>query len=101
MTSFPQLSNFRVSPRHRRGLSRFGYSPLAPKAEGWRSYVVDHTDRDGLVEKYRGAESVDPTKIESVDFVWTQGALSDAVPVEHHGSFDVFIASHVVEHIPD
>jgi hypothetical protein len=30
------------------------YSPLAPKADGWRSYVVDHTDRDGLVEKYRG-----------------------------------------------
>jgi hypothetical protein len=77
------------------------YSPLAPKADGWRSYVVDHTDRDGLVEKYRETESVDPAKIEPVDFVWTQGALSDAVPVEHHGSFDVFIASHVVEHIPD
>ena len=26
MTSFPQLSNCRFSPRHRRGLSRFGYS---------------------------------------------------------------------------
>ena len=25
MTSFPQLSNFLFSPRHRRGLSRFGY----------------------------------------------------------------------------
>ena len=25
MTLFPKLSNFRFSPRHRRGLSRFGY----------------------------------------------------------------------------
>jgi len=25
MTLFPQLSNFLFSPRHRRGLSRFGY----------------------------------------------------------------------------
>jgi hypothetical protein len=26
MTLFPQLSNFLFSPRHRRGLSRFGYT---------------------------------------------------------------------------
>jgi hypothetical protein len=25
MTLFPKLSNFRISPRPRRGLSRFGY----------------------------------------------------------------------------
>ena len=30
MTSFPQLSNFLFSPRHRRGLSRFG-KPNAPR----------------------------------------------------------------------
>jgi 2,4-dienoyl-CoA reductase-like NADH-dependent reductase (Old Yellow Enzyme family) len=29
MTSFPQLSNCRLSPRLRRGLSRFGYPDVA------------------------------------------------------------------------
>jgi hypothetical protein len=57
------------------------YNPLTPKAEGWNSFVIDHADRDGLIKKYGHDPSVDVTKIESVDFVWTQGALSDAVPV--------------------
>jgi SAM-dependent methyltransferase len=44
---------------------------------------------------------VDPDLIEPVDFVWTGGALSDPVPTEHRGTFDAFIASHVIEHTPD
>ena len=39
--------------------------------------------------------------IEPVDFVWNEEALSDSIPAEHHGTFDVFLASHVIEHIPD
>jgi hypothetical protein len=31
MTSFPQLSNFLVSPRHRRGLSRLGQVPAGAR----------------------------------------------------------------------
>lgn len=54
-----------------------------------------------LVEKYRNDPSVDAAKIEDVDFIWTGGPLADAVPVEHHGTFDVFVASHVLEHVPD
>jgi SAM-dependent methyltransferase len=77
------------------------YNPLTPKAEGWNSYVLDHADQDGLINKYRGVPSVDISKIEPVDFVWTGSALSDAVPVEHHGTFDVLLASHVFEHVPD
>jgi hypothetical protein len=77
------------------------YNPLAPKAQGWRSYALDHADRDSLVEKYRHDPSVNVEMIERVDFVWTGGPLVNAVPVEHHGTFDVFVACHVLEHIPD
>jgi SAM-dependent methyltransferase len=44
---------------------------------------------------------VDVDRIEEVDFVWRDGPLSGAVPSELHGTFDAFIASHVIEHAPD
>lgn len=77
------------------------FNPLVPKHEGWMVSSVDHADRNGLVEKYRNDPSVNVAMIEPVDFVWTGEALSDSVPPEHHGTFDVFLASHVIEHIPD
>jgi Methyltransferase domain len=76
-------------------------NPLAPKADGWNSYSIDHADQAGLREKYKNDPSVDPLKIERVDFVWTQGSLSDAVATGHVGTFDVFLASHVIEHFPN
>jgi hypothetical protein len=76
------------------------FSPLTPKAEGWRSFVVDQADRGGLVSKYSHDPSVNVVKIEPVDFVWTDGPLSDAVPVEHQATFDVLLACHLLEHIP-
>jgi len=76
------------------------HAPLAPKAEGWNSYVVDHDTKDKLVTKYR-AMGVNPDKIEEVDFVWTGGALIDAIPEMHQGTFKGFIASHVIEHSTD
>jgi hypothetical protein len=78
-----------------------GYNPLTPKVEGWHSYAIDHTDRDGLIAKWRDVPSVSASAIEPVDFVWTTGVLNDAIPAEHHGTFDVFVASHVLEHVPD
>jgi predicted SAM-dependent methyltransferase len=89
-------------PRHAR-IIEIGpsFNPVASKAEGWRCWSVDHLDRDELVAKYANDPSVDTTRIEEVDFVWTGGAVSDAVPPELHGSFDAFIASHVIEHTPD
>ena len=77
------------------------FNPIAPKSKGWNSATLDHLTREGLVAKYRTHPVVDVDKIEAVDFVWTGGKLSDAVPVDQHGSFDVFIASHVIEHTPD
>lgn len=77
------------------------YSPIAPKAEGWKTCTLDHVTREGLIAKYRGHPGVDVSRIEEVDFVWSGGPLVDAIPAELHGTFDAFIASHVIEHAPD
>ena len=77
-----------------------GYSPAAPKADGWQTHVVDHADRASLRAKYAGAD-VNLEMIEEVDTVWREGPLDAAVPAGLLGRFDTLIASHVIEHIPD
>lgn len=77
------------------------FSPVAPKADGWKVHSIDHLPREALVEKYTGEAGVDTSRIEEVDFIWTGGPLSSAVPESLHGSFDALIASHVIEHSPD
>ena len=77
------------------------FNPVAPRSRGWNSFSLDHMTREGLAEKYADHPGVDVRMIEPVDFVWSGGALSDAVPPGQHGSFDVFLASHVIEHTPD
>ena len=77
------------------------YSPVAPRSDGWKAAIVDHAPRKVLVEKYSGEPDVWVERIEDVDFVWTEGTLADAVPTSEHGSFDVLVASHVIEHTPN
>jgi len=77
------------------------YSPIAPRAGGWNTTTLDHGTRAQLVEKYRGQPDVDVDRIEEVGFVWTSGPMVDAVPAHLHGTFDAFIASHVIEHTTD
>jgi SAM-dependent methyltransferase len=74
------------------------FSPLAPKRDGWNTFIIDHASREELIRKYHD-QSVE--RIEEVDFVWTGGSIADAVPVEQHGTFDAFVASHVIEHTTD
>ncbi|MGT2487459.1 hypothetical protein ACU4GA_18985 [Methylobacterium oryzae CBMB20] len=44
------------------------FSPLAPKRDGWNTFVIDHAPRAELIAKYHD-QTVD--RIEEVDFVWT------------------------------
>ncbi|MDE2334548.1 MAG: methyltransferase domain-containing protein [Rhodospirillales bacterium] len=76
------------------------HAPIAPKARGWQTMVVDHASADMLRQKY-AALNVDGSRIEEVDVVWTDGSIADAFPPEQHGSYDLLIASHVIEHLPD
>ena len=77
------------------------YNPLAAKRDGWDVLTVDHDDRGGLVAKYASDPTVDTSRIEDVDYVWRDGSLLDVVPTTKHGTFDAFIASHVIEHTTD
>jgi predicted SAM-dependent methyltransferase len=74
------------------------FSPVLPKASGADVTVVDHTDADGLREKYR-VHGVDLDAIEEVDAIWKGGSLADVL--RDRSPFDFVIASHVVEHLPD
>lgn len=74
------------------------FNPLAPKRDGWNTFVIDHASREELLVKYADQ---DTAKIEVVDYVWRGGSLADAVPQNQHGTFDAFIASHVIEHTTD
>lgn len=76
------------------------HAPIAPKRGGWNTFVVDHASAADLRAKYTGYP-VDLDAIEEVDAIWRGGRLDDAIPAEHHRSFDRLIASHVLEHIPD
>ena len=77
-----------------------GYSPIAPKADGWQTHVVDHATRDELRAKYAPA-NVETDLIEDVDTIWRDGALHKAVPADLLNRVDLIIASHVLEHIPN
>lgn len=77
------------------------FNPLVPKKDGWNTFVIDHASRADLIAKYNNDPSVDTNLIEEVDFVWQSGSLANAVPAEHYGTFDAFIASHVIEHTTD
>lgn len=76
------------------------HSPLLPKKQGWNTTVVDHTTREGLLEKYASHE-IDLSQIEEVDIVWSRQKLHDNFPSNLHGTFDGVLASHVLEHMPD
>jgi SAM-dependent methyltransferase len=77
------------------------HAPIAPRSDGWDTTIVDYTTRAGLVAKYREDPTVDPSRIEEVDVVWQDGPLEAAIPAAAHGSYDLLIASHVIEHLPD
>lgn len=76
------------------------FSPIAPKAAGWNTFVVDRMSQDDLRADYSHS-GLPVQDIEPVDIVWRDQSLDAAVPQNLHGTFDACIASHVLEHIPD
>jgi predicted SAM-dependent methyltransferase len=74
------------------------HSPIAPKREGFKVHVIDHTTREQLRHKYK-TEPVVLENIEEVDFVWSGQSYAELTGKPNF--YDWVIASHVVEHSPD
>ena len=73
-------------------------SPTVSKNDGNIIYI-DHTDTETLKQKYANHEGVDANEIVSVDAVWGQNTIEEALGIGKR--VDYIIASHVVEHVPD
>lgn len=74
------------------------YSPIAPKKEGYKVQIIDHTSREGLIAKYKD-HPVNLKNIEEVDFVWRGESYLELTGKEKY--YDWIIASHIIEHVPD
>lgn len=81
------LKGLEIGPSHR---------PIAQKKNKFNVKIIDHLDKDGLIEKYK-SHGVDINAIEEVDYVWNGEPMSELI----HEKFDWIIASHVIEHTPD
>ena len=76
-------------------------SPLAapllpPDYVGYRS--VDVTGREGLLMKYEG-HGLDESNIREPNYIWTGQRYKDLVGQNER--FDLVVASHVLEHVPN
>src|SRR5262249_11388903 len=77
------------------------HNPIVPKGDGYNVYSVDKFEGGSLKERFDKRIGIDVSKIENVDIIWSSEDLSDDIPEIHHHTFDVVIASHVIEHIPN
>lgn len=77
------------------------YNPIAPKSAGFDVRILDHATRADLVRKYRevGLSQAELERIEEVDYVWTGGPITQAIPDGQR--FDYIVAAHVIEHTTD
>ncbi|MDR3468092.1 MAG: methyltransferase domain-containing protein [Xanthobacteraceae bacterium] len=96
--------DFRKAIRESIGVDQRGveigpsYSPILPKADGYRVVVVDHLDQGGLRRKY-APHGVDLSRIEEVDAIDDGSELTE---LDDTGEgFDFILASHVFEHLPN
>lgn len=74
------------------------FNPIAAKADGYRTHVVDHASQDELRVKY-ATHGVDLARIEPVDIIDDGASLSRLLPEGER--YRWMIASHVIEHLPD
>jgi len=79
------------------------HAPIAPKREGYNVHIIDHLNREQLVDKYENmmktVSKVTTQNIEEVDFIWHGEPYAQLTGKCKH--YDWIIASHVIEHTPD
>jgi len=81
------------------------FNPIAPKAAGWRTTVVDRADKAQLLAEISNTTDDDirtlSANIEDVDIIWNGEPLDELCLRKNPAGFDFVIASHALEHIPD
>ncbi|WP_171026316.1 class I SAM-dependent methyltransferase [Mesorhizobium comanense] len=81
------------------------FNPVAPKADGWNTTVIDYQDGEGLRKIARnhsdGGIRSKVNVIEDVDIVWHGQPLDKVTLKRNPEGYDFVIASHVIEHTPD
>lgn len=74
------------------------HNPIASKANGYDVRVLDHLDRESLIEKFRD-EGIDTSDIEYVDYVWSGEPYAELIGTQTR--FNWIVSSHNIEHVPD
>jgi 2-polyprenyl-3-methyl-5-hydroxy-6-metoxy-1,4-benzoquinol methylase len=74
------------------------HSPVTPKKDGYNVHIIDHMNREQLLNKYNGHDVI-LENIEEVDFVWQGETYTELTGKRKH--YDWIIASHMIEHSPD
>jgi ubiquinone/menaquinone biosynthesis C-methylase UbiE len=74
------------------------HAPLAPKKGGFNVHIIDHMNKEQLIQLYTAhKENVD--NIEEVDFVWSGQSYAELTGKTNY--YNWAIASHLIEHTPD
>lgn len=63
--------------------------PIVPKAQGWRTTVVDHAGRSELLAKYAELSVARPNILRKSTMSGVDGPLIDAIPLAVDGKFEV------------
>lgn len=74
------------------------YAPIAPRREGYSCEIIDAFSTDYLKDMAK-RNGLDSSNIEDVDYIWKGESLSSLIKKKSY--YDVIIASHVIEHIPN
>jgi hypothetical protein len=86
------------------------YNPLTPKAEDWRTTVIDYAPANVLRDNFQamvsrsGRDDIATmvSNIEDVDIVWAGGSLEELFAKHQiNGQMDYFLSSHNIEHTLD
>lgn len=75
------------------------YNPFLAKASGYNVETLDHADQDALRAHYAQDRTVDPDRIEPVDYVSDGSSMVEIIGAT--GRYDFIVASHMIEHTPD
>src|SRR5580693_778039 len=74
------------------------HAPLAPKKQGFNVHIIDHLNKEQLIQQYR-AHNINVDNIEEVDFIWNGQSYAELTGKKNY--YDWIIASHLIEHTPD